>query len=82
MCESCGHHCQDTKVGKGESNSELWECQWNLQRDFSGGPEEKDHCRQEKVLIMKRFFVISEGETAIKFQEPKISLIYCEGLRM
>lgn len=53
--ESYGHHCQETEAWKGESNSELWECQWNFQRDFNGGPEEMDHCRQEEVLIMTDF---------------------------
>lgn len=53
MSYSCGHHYQKTKAWKGESNSELCECQGNFQRDFNGGPEEKDHCRQETVLIMK-----------------------------
>lgn len=55
MSESYGHHCQETEAWKGESNSELWECQCNFQTDFNGGPEGKDHCRQEKVLIMKCF---------------------------
>lgn len=53
--ESYEHHCRETEAWKEESDSDLWECQWNFQRDLNGGPEEKDHCRQQEVVIMKHF---------------------------
>lgn len=79
MCESYGHHCQDTEAGKEKSNSELWECQWNLQRDFNGGPEEKDHRRQEKVLIMKRFLSFQKVKQQSSFRNPRYPLYIVKG---
>lgn len=68
MSESCGHHCQEAEAWRGESNSELWECQWNFQRGFNGGPEEKDRCRQEKVLIVNCFLSLQKIKQQSSFR--------------
>lgn len=68
MSESCGHHCQEAEAWRGESNSELLECQWNFQRGFNGGPEEKDRCRQEKVLIVNCFLSLQKIKQQSSFR--------------
>lgn len=79
MGESYGHHYQETEAWKGESNSGLWECQWNFQRDFNGGPEERDHCRQEKVLIIKCFLSRQKKKQQSSFRKPRYPLHFVKG---